>query len=109
VHEFKNQVELFRWVWENRPHRSEISGDPLGYEMNAWFFAHVLPKGSYRLSKLDHKNIVLMTPEEHTLYDHQTDKARKDVRYDWLFLYREHLTRQYYDVHYNQRNRFNRR
>ena len=93
--DFKNQKELFRHVWETRVHRSEVSGQPLGEEMNAWFFAHVLPKGSYGLYKLKPFNITLLTPDEHTLYDHQTHKAKVLPEFQWLFLYREHLTRKY--------------
>lgn len=92
---FKSQTELFRWVWETRPHYSEVSGKPLGEEPNVWFFAHVLPKGSYGLFKLYPFNIVLMTPREHTLYDQQTHKAKQDPQFSWLFLYREILTQRY--------------
>jgi hypothetical protein len=93
--EFKNQKELFRWCWDNRPHVSEISGTPLGNEMNVWFFAHVLPKGSYGLFKLKNFNITLLTPQEHTLYDHQTHKAKLLPEFNWLFEYRLHLTQKY--------------
>lgn len=96
--EFTNQTELFRWVWNNRPRFSEISGQPLGGEMNAWFFAHVLPKGSYGLYKLKPFNIVLLTPDEHTKYDHHTDKAKADPQYRWLFQYRDLLTQRYNSI-----------
>ena len=65
---FKNQKELFEWVWETRPHRSEISGKPLVYPnqpFHVWQFAHVLGKGAYPRYKLNPDNIMLMTKEEH--------------------------------------------
>jgi hypothetical protein len=93
--EFKNQVELFRHVWSTRAHFSEVSGQPLGDEMNVWYMAHVLPKGSYGLYKLKPFNITLLTPDEHVLYDHYTDRAKGMKEFDWLFLYRQHLTQKY--------------
>lgn len=92
---FTNQQELFRWVWDNRAHRSEVSGKPLGDTMNAWFFAHILPKSIYGLYKLKAFNIVLLTEDEHTLYDQNTDKAKDMPEFAWLFLYRQHLTQKY--------------
>lgn len=93
--EFKDQIGLFRWVWENRAHYSEVSGKPLGEDMNVCFFAHCLPKGSYGLYKLKPFNIILMTFHEHMLYDHQTHKAKTDARFNWVFQYRELLTERY--------------
>lgn len=65
---FKNQKELFEWVWETRPHRSEISGKPLlwpNQSLHVWQFAHVLGKQAYPKYKLNPSNIMLMLPEEH--------------------------------------------
>lgn len=65
---FKNQSELFEYIWETRPHVSEISGKPLvpkGHMMWHWQLAHVLPKGAYPKYRLNPDNIMLMTWEEH--------------------------------------------
>lgn len=65
---FKNQTELFDWIYENRDWKSEIDGSKLPRKGNPlwyWCFAHVLPKGAYPSMKLDPENIMLMTPEQH--------------------------------------------
>lgn len=64
---FKNQNEMFNWIWENRPHISELTGDPLlpkGHFKWHWQFLHVLPK-SYTYYKLNPDNILLGLPKEH--------------------------------------------
>lgn len=69
---FKNQIEMFKWIWENRPHVSEVSGEPLlypGHRQWHWQFAHILNKGSYPLWKLNPDNIMLLLPEEHDRQD----------------------------------------
>jgi hypothetical protein len=98
IPEFTSQRELFAWIWDHRPRRSEISGKPLGNYPNAWFFAHCVPKGSCGLFKLKAFNIILMTPEEHNLYDHQTHKAKAMPEFNWVFEYRQYLTRKYYAI-----------
>jgi hypothetical protein len=63
-----NQIDLFRKVWAERPHISEVSGLPLygeGHSLWHWQFAHVLGKGAYPRYKFREENIMLMRPEEH--------------------------------------------
>lgn len=70
--EFKNQLKMFNWIWENRPHFSQLSGKPLlpkGHFKWHWQFLHVLPKGSYPKYKLNPDNILLGLPEEHDRQD----------------------------------------
>lgn len=65
---FKTQKEMFQWIWDNRPHVSELSGKPLlpkGHFKFHWQYLHVLSKGQYRLYKLNPDNILLALPEEH--------------------------------------------
>lgn len=65
---FKNQAEMFQWIYENRPWKSEIDGSPLppkGHFKWHWCFAHLLGKQAYPSLKLDPENIMLMTPEQH--------------------------------------------
>ena len=53
--EFKNQKELFEYIWETREHISELSGKPLyhrNHDLWHWQFLHVLPKGHYKAYKL---------------------------------------------------------
>lgn len=60
---------MFLEIWEERPHRSEVSGAPLGNEPLSWMFDHLLEKGSpkYRHLKYEKRNIKLVTFEEHSL------------------------------------------
>jgi len=46
---FKNQREMFNWIWENRSHNSELSGKkllPKSHIQWHWQFLHVLSKGT---------------------------------------------------------------
>ena len=66
---FKNQKEMFDWIWENRPHVSELTGRqllPKGHFKWHWQFLHVLSKGSYPSMKLESDNVLLGLPDEHT-------------------------------------------
>lgn len=92
---FKNQKELFLWIWENRDHLSELSGKPLlpkGHLLFFWQFAHILPKGSYPKWKFEEKNIILALPEEH---ERQNTFQIFNDRYD-------ELRREYYKEFYNK-------
>lgn len=87
---------LFIEIWNEREHVSELSGQPLGEEPNVWFFAHVLTKGPYKSLKFNKSNIMLVTPGEHTMYDHKTDLARKDDLYIPIFDRADLLRQQYF-------------
>ena len=87
---------MFAQIWEDREHVSEISERPLGDEANVWFFAHILPKGAYGRFRLREDNIVLMTQDEHYMFDHQTHKAKEDPRFDGVFKKAEELKREYH-------------
>ena len=66
--DFKNQKEMFNYIWETRDHVSELTGKPLlpkGHFKWHWQFIHVLPKGSYPAYKLKLENMLLGLPEEH--------------------------------------------
>ena len=65
------QMDVFRQIWAERPHVSEVSGEPLGDVLQPIFFSHLLPKGAYRKYKLDPRNIVLKTPDEHREWHEQ--------------------------------------
>jgi len=64
----ENQRQLFSYVWDTRPHVSEISGKPLhhpGHLLYTWQFGHILSKQAYPSYRLNPENIMLMLPEEH--------------------------------------------
>jgi hypothetical protein len=69
---FKNQAEMFMHIWNERPHVSEISGEPLlpkGHPQHHWQYAHVLGKGAYPSYKLNSDNIMLVLPHEHEMQE----------------------------------------
>lgn len=81
----KSQIELFQEIWNERDHVSELSGKYLGDEMNAWFFAHILSKGSNPQLKFNKENIMLVTQEEHWQLDQNTHLAKQDPLYKPFF------------------------
>ena len=93
---YQSQANFFWHIYQTRPHKSEVSGEPIRFAPAC--FAHVLPKGSYPHFKYLDLNIVLMTVEEHNLYDHETHKARQDPRFDWVFLLGDLLRRRYHQI-----------
>lgn len=69
---FKGQLELFNYVWDSRPHISQLSGKPLlpkGSMQWHHQFLHILPKGTYKHWKLNPENILLARPEEHDVQE----------------------------------------
>lgn len=75
---FKNQTELFNYVWDTRPHVCFVLDDDLNkYNGTTFFlslFAHVLRKahGFFPEYKLKPENIVLLSPEVHSIFDNPT-------------------------------------
>ncbi len=86
------ELELFKQIWLDREHVSWLSERPL-YEGIYWInqFAHVIAKGVRPDLRLLPENIVLLTPDEHAMYDQGTEKARQEYaeQYgcDWQKLY----------------------
>lgn len=94
--EFKNQLQMFNYIWDTRDHVSEISGKPLLNRNNfKWHFqfAHVLSKGQYTKYKLNPNNIMLMLPEEH----------EKQETFPKFIEKRDELKRKYYKEFYNKK------
>jgi hypothetical protein len=86
----KNQKELFRYIWETRPHVSEVSGKPLlePHEFKwHWQFAHILNKGRFPSLRLDPRNIILLLPEEHEQQD----------QYEEFQVRKQKLMKEYYE------------
>lgn len=93
--QFKNQADMFRWIWDNRPHFSEISGKPLLPQGNSkWHFQfmHILAKGIYPKWKCNPENIMLGLPEEHERQDTFPIYTEK----------KQELTRLYYQTYYGK-------
>lgn len=56
---------LYKEIWAERPHYSEVSGKYLGKEPMLWMFDHLLEKSKYPHLRLEKDNIILVTFEEH--------------------------------------------
>ena len=94
---FKNQKEMFNYIWETREHKSEISGLPLFHEkhfQHHWQFLHILPKGTYPKWKLNPDNIMLGTVEEH----------ENQEQYEVFKERQSELKREYYREFYNRKD-----
>lgn len=64
----RSMLEFFLEIWDERPHKSEISGDPLlpkGHPKWHFQFLHVLGKQAFPKFKLEKWNIILALPGEH--------------------------------------------
>ena len=91
--EGKNDIyernEFFLKIWKKRPHKSEISGEPLGKEPLSVFFHHILSKEKYPEACLDEENIILLTLIEH-------DNVERDMyKYEEVNKRREMLKEKY--------------
>lgn len=63
---YEKRWEMFRKIWRERPHKSEVSGTFLGSSIKSYFFDHALPRSKYPQFELEEDNIILVTQEEHT-------------------------------------------
>ena len=83
-----SQIEIFKEIYEERPHISELSGERIEYQIDTplWrsLFMHVLPKGRFPLLRTSKDNILLGTPTEHTLIDNGTEEQREEYRIEKL-------------------------
>lgn len=72
------ELDVFNQIWDERRHTSQVWPHkplfPKGHKLWLNQFSHVCPKGLYEAGRLDKENIVLKTPDEHTLWEHHKDK-----------------------------------
>lgn len=85
------ELPLFKEIWMIRKRVSFVSGIPIK-EFHPIHFAHVVPKSTYPALRLTPNNIVLLTEEEHRLYDQGTQRQRQQYakehpNADWQKLY----------------------
>jgi hypothetical protein len=93
------ELKMFLEIWEERPHRSEVTGEPLvqpGHLLWINQFSHTLPKSIYGKIRLIKENIILMTPEQHTLYGTRPDLVRNRPEWQWVFEKYEDMRRRYH-------------
>ena len=86
---FRSQVELFDYLWDNRPWECPFTGENLKKYaddslMRRICCAHVLPKGKFPLFKLNPDNVMLVDPRFHNIVDRGTSQDR-DNHPSWNF------------------------
>ena len=87
---------LFEEIWNEREHVSFLSGKKLG-KFNVSYFAHVVARSKSLSLSYSKENIVLLTVEEHSLFDHGTEAQREmyaiknSLSWDRLFKLRDLL------------------
>ncbi len=91
------ELQIFKEIWNERPHFSQISGKPLG-EFRVHFFSHILTKAAYPAFRLNKQNIVLKTLEEHHQWETQAHKLVGASEWAWVFKLKESLKQKYYNV-----------
>lgn len=84
VYKAKNtfQLALFKEIWNEREHVSELSGDKINM-FDVFCFHHILTKAAYPKFLLFKSNIIILTRAEHRMvHDHSfEDLIKKDIRW----------------------------
>lgn len=92
---------VFEMIASARKHKSFISGADL-FDLRASNFAHVLPKAKnkYPEFKLNPKNIVLLTDDEHHEWDHGSrEELKKMSEWQKMFELEAKLKEEYKEKH----------
>ena len=92
------ELEVFREIFKERGGRSEISGAPLypeGHKLFHWQFMHVCPKSIHSKLRLDKRNIMLGTVNEHLLQTNQPHKTKDDPKWAKFWERYEELSERY--------------
>ena len=76
------QLALFKEIWNEREHVSELSGDKISM-FDVFCFHHILTKAAYPKFLLFKSNIIILTRSEHRMvHDHSfEDLIKKDIRW----------------------------
>lgn len=86
---------LFEALWLIRPHVSFVSDERV--EPIAHTFAHCIPKSLYPKFRLNPRNIVFLTPEQHYAFDFMSEEDQRKLGGDWdkLYTLRDELLKEY--------------
>lgn len=98
------ELEMFKQIWEERPHVSEVSGTPLlpmGHPKWHWQFAHIVSKKTYNKFRLRKDNIVLVTPDEHDAYD-KRGGTKLDPAWIWVHKKADELRTEYHETFFKK-------
>lgn len=78
------ELEFFWGIWDEREHKCGVCGERLHFFVIS-YFAHILSKGSHPALRLDKENIEILCFPHHWKFDHETNRAAEDERFDYLF------------------------
>lgn len=92
------ELEVFKEIWDERPHICEVSGELLK-EFDIHMFSHILSKGAYGKYRLNKDNIKLVSPEIHNEYEFGD---RLGSKWDWVKEKYVKLQREYYREFYGR-------
>jgi len=87
---------VFEEILEERGRYSQISGEYLGEGFNPWWFSHCVPKSIAPGLRLDKRNIILKTPDEHATWENKKHTIRDNPKWKWVFELEEKLKQEYY-------------
>lgn len=83
------RMALYKEIWKERPHKSEISDEPLIENQHhpLWRnqFMHILPHSQYKNYEFRKENIILGTHQEHDLQTTNVGKCMEDPKWDHFF------------------------
>ena len=98
------EAELFDEIFFERERVSVVSGENLNSYYGSMFyynlFAHVIPKAKNRYPKfkLNKKNIALLTPQEHKMWDERRWEC-DDPAWDYMKALEQELKEEYKLMH----------
>lgn len=85
---------IFEEIWNERPHRSYVSGKPIK-SFSVANFSHILSKKQFPRFRLNKDNIVLKTFEEHQKWEFEKYKLKDLPEWQKIFELEEKLKQQY--------------
>lgn len=89
------EMDLFKKLWEERPHVCFVSGDTIRFSPSVFF--HILGKGAFEKYRLNPNNIIFVKPEYHDDWHNMTraELLQKDCDWQKVFDMYDELKRSY--------------
>lgn len=88
------ELKLFKEIWDEREHKSEVDGWPI-LKFDIWCFSHILPKGLYPKYRLKKENIILITASQHYDWGNCSYKLKELPEWKPVFELYETLKQKY--------------
>ncbi len=89
------ELKIFREIVISRGAYSQVSGTPI-IPITVSSMAHILPKGGrFPEARLDARNIIILTPKEHTQLDTKRWEVKDDPRWSFVWELEEELLKKY--------------